>query len=190
LGQCATNIVDIGRELSRIRALLSHGEWGKWVSAELGISLRTAERFIRVAECLGAEIDTMSHLPPGVLYELAAPSTPPEVVDAVISGQVPPTAAGVRQARRALAAGRAEEPAVPQRSLPRLVQLLVAATRSGEGIPVFGIGPSTYGAHVRGAINAEDQADRPALARELMKVAAGIEWACRPYIAKGSTRGS
>ena len=44
---------------------------------------KTATRFMNVAGRFPGEIVIMSNLNPTILYELAAPSTPDEIVDAV-----------------------------------------------------------------------------------------------------------
>jgi hypothetical protein len=55
-----------------------HGWFLPWIEAEFGMTRMTASRFMGVAEKFGKS-NTMLHLDPTALYELAAPSTPPEV---------------------------------------------------------------------------------------------------------------
>lgn len=50
-----------------------------WIEAEFGMSRQTAERFLNVANVYGAKVLSVSNLNLTALYELAAPSTPPEV---------------------------------------------------------------------------------------------------------------
>jgi hypothetical protein len=73
------DIVEIGKALLRQKNTLPHGMFLSWIDAEFGMHERTAQRFMGVAETFKGKYDTVSHLPPAALYELAAPSTPEEV---------------------------------------------------------------------------------------------------------------
>jgi hypothetical protein len=64
--------------------VLPHGRFLPWINKEFGMSDKTAERFINVAVQFSSKIDTVSNFNPTVLYLLAAPSTPDEVVEQVI----------------------------------------------------------------------------------------------------------
>jgi hypothetical protein len=64
---------------------LSHGQFGRWLSAEFGWSERTAQRFLQAAEVFGSKADTVSVLEPTAIYALSAKSTPPTVRDAVVA---------------------------------------------------------------------------------------------------------
>jgi hypothetical protein len=55
---------------------LGHGNFLPWIEAEFGMSEWTARNFMRVAEEFGGKSGTVPDLPPTVLYQLAAPSTP------------------------------------------------------------------------------------------------------------------
>ena len=76
-------VIDTGRDLLAIKARLEHGLFLEWVQAEMGMTPRSAQRAMIAAEVLGDKSDTVSYLPPSVLYELSAPSTP-EVVRAAV----------------------------------------------------------------------------------------------------------
>ena len=80
-----TSIIDIGKDLLSVKETLAHGEFGAWLDAEFGMSDRTARRYMLAAETLGSISDTVSDLPVKVLHALAAPSTPPEVKEAVLA---------------------------------------------------------------------------------------------------------
>ena len=45
--------VEIGRRLMEAKALLPHGEWGKWLQEYVSYSQLTAERYIKVAREYG-----------------------------------------------------------------------------------------------------------------------------------------
>lgn len=77
-------VLDTGRDLLAVKARLEHGLFLKWVQAEMGMNARTAQRAMNAAEALGDKSDTVSYLPATVLYELAAPSTPEPVREAVL----------------------------------------------------------------------------------------------------------
>ena len=80
------DIIEIGRDLLIVKAKLGHGEWLPWLDAEFGMSAPTAERSIRAAQLAGTKSDTMSDLPPSILYALAAPSIPDAVREEVLAG--------------------------------------------------------------------------------------------------------
>jgi hypothetical protein len=75
----AENVIDAGLELVRIKAALPHGRWLDWVENTLGISDQTARNMRLAAEQLGAEKQNYLGFTPTALYQLAQPSTPPEV---------------------------------------------------------------------------------------------------------------
>ena len=76
-------VVDIGRELLAVKEILPKGQFLHWVES-FGLERRTAVNYMHVAAEFGSVWETVSHIPAGVLYKLAAPSTPPEVREAVI----------------------------------------------------------------------------------------------------------
>ena len=44
------NTIEIGRRLTEAKALMEHGEWGKWLEDEVSYSQKTAERLMRIYE--------------------------------------------------------------------------------------------------------------------------------------------
>lgn len=82
-----------GRYPLRLREIkgewLEHGQFLEWLGLEFDMSDRMARRFMLVAEKFG-KMDILSNLPISVLYELASPSMPEEVVQGVIDGDIPP----------------------------------------------------------------------------------------------------
>lgn len=79
----AEDLVRIGQELIAVKDYLPHGEFTNWLETEFGLHPRTARRMMAVSERLGHKMDTLSVLAPSVLYELAADSTPHDVVEKV-----------------------------------------------------------------------------------------------------------
>jgi hypothetical protein len=96
LQQTARNITAIGFILCQVKELLPHRQFGAWLSGELDMSLRTAERFMQVSRRLGRRIDNLSSLSADALYALSAPSTPETVIDDVVAGRIEPTPAAIR----------------------------------------------------------------------------------------------
>jgi hypothetical protein len=76
-------VIEVGAVLARIKDRLPHGQFGEWLSAEFGMTERTAQNYMAAA-ALAAKYETVSVLPAGSLYLLAAPSTPEPARHAVI----------------------------------------------------------------------------------------------------------
>jgi Protein of unknown function (DUF3102) len=81
--QLDTSVVAIGRELSRVKKSLNHGQFGAWLAAELTWSHRTADRYMAVSDLVG-KFAILSNLPKGALYALVAQSTPKAALDVVV----------------------------------------------------------------------------------------------------------
>jgi len=100
LKRTAEDIIAIGHDLIEVKERLGHGQFIPWLQSEFGMSRQTAHDFIRVAERFGDKCRKFLHLPVSVLYELAAPSTPDEVVEMVETGIILPTIPAIREAKR------------------------------------------------------------------------------------------
>jgi Protein of unknown function (DUF3102) len=70
------SIIEIGCDLLAVKKRLGHGQFSDWLKAKFGLTVRTAQNYMQVAERFGGKSETVSHLPPTALYKLAAPSTP------------------------------------------------------------------------------------------------------------------
>ena len=104
---------EIGRRLIAFRDRIERGHFLKWIEAEFSKS--TAYCLINMAENLAAELPTVGSLPPTVIYQLAAPTTPlaarADIINRLKAGeQIPPEAIveGVREAREADRKAKAE----------------------------------------------------------------------------------
>ena len=77
----AQDIFEIGQKLIEIKQRLGHGQFLEWLKAEFDWTIRTAQRFMNVAERFGNKSDIMSSLniAPTALYLLAAPYLDEEV---------------------------------------------------------------------------------------------------------------
>jgi hypothetical protein len=110
-----------GQDLIAMKERLGHGQFGAWVAAEFGLTARTAERYMGAARIQAANSDIVSHLAPGMMEALAAPSLP-EAVRAVCIERIK---AGVtmspRQVKECAAAVRDQEARDKraERELPR-----------------------------------------------------------------------
>jgi DUF3102 family protein len=76
-------IIAIGEALRDAKQHLGHGRFGKWVVAECGFTIRSAQNYMRAAE-LTDKSEIVSRLNPAAIYRLAKASTPPDVVDRVL----------------------------------------------------------------------------------------------------------
>ncbi|MFG1433365.1 DUF3102 domain-containing protein [Xanthobacter sp. V2C-8] len=92
----------VGLALKRQKDRLPHGMFLPWIAAEFGMSRSTANKLMNVADVYGGKSVSLTQIGTEALYELAAPSTPPEVRDQVealvIDGQKV-TAADVKRPR-------------------------------------------------------------------------------------------
>jgi hypothetical protein len=78
-------ILAIGSELKKVKDALDHGPFYRWLEAEVGWTVRTAQRYMAASDVFGMKPDTVSHLPPAVIYKLAATSTPSPVRDGIVA---------------------------------------------------------------------------------------------------------
>ena len=79
------SVIETGRDLLGVKDQLDHGQFIAWVEAECALSPRTAQRMMAAAEWAEGKNDTVSHLPPTVIYALSAPSTPVEIHNAILA---------------------------------------------------------------------------------------------------------
>jgi hypothetical protein len=69
-------VLELGRDLTYVKARLGHGAFGAWLEAEFRGGTRTAQNYMRAFEAFGDKCEIVSHLPPTAVYALAAPSVP------------------------------------------------------------------------------------------------------------------
>ena len=84
----AENIINIGQKLTEIKEKLGHGNFQKWLRSEFEWSEQTARQFMQVyrwSETIENKNFVFSRLATSALYLLAAPSTPTEAREEVIS---------------------------------------------------------------------------------------------------------
>jgi uncharacterized protein YueI len=79
------NVANVGRELIAMKERLDHGAFTPWVEAELGLSIRTAQNYMQMAQRLGSNAKCVSHLPLTTGFKLTSSSTPDRVVEEVIT---------------------------------------------------------------------------------------------------------
>lgn len=99
----AEGIIKIGQNLMAVKEHLRRGQFLPWLKAEFEMSEPQAQRFMQVARRFGEETKSiiLMDFSPTILYALAAPSTPDEVVDKVISGEVEATLVSIKAAKEA-----------------------------------------------------------------------------------------
>jgi hypothetical protein len=78
------SIIETGRDLLKIKEVLDHGQFGRWLKAEFNLTDRTARNFMNAAELADAKSEIVSVLPAATLYRLASPSTPDIARDNII----------------------------------------------------------------------------------------------------------
>lgn len=100
----AEEIIDMGQRLIQVKQDLGHGLFLKWLKTQFDMSESLATKFMQVAHRFGDEIKSVkiTNLPATVLYSLAAPSTPDEVVQRVLTGEIPANAQAIKEAKEAL----------------------------------------------------------------------------------------
>lgn len=98
MSRTADDIIAIGQDLIEVKQNLEHGQFIDWLEAEFEMNLRTAQRFMQVADRFG-ESDNMSYLPASVLYELASPSTSDDIIEEVLTGLIPAHTKSIKKAK-------------------------------------------------------------------------------------------
>ena len=92
ISKTTSDMIEIGGELASIKDRLDHGQFIAWIEAEIGISVRTAQNYMRLAMLAKGKNETVALLPPSTARMLAAKSAPSEVVrhvlDRVASGDL------------------------------------------------------------------------------------------------------
>lgn len=86
IGKATQDLIDIGRDLLAAKEhLVDHGDFVKWVEAEVGIVRRTAQAYMAIAKLAVDKGAAVALLPPTTAHRLAAKSAPPEVVSEVVA---------------------------------------------------------------------------------------------------------
>jgi hypothetical protein len=83
-------IIAIGQDLLAAKKELARGQFLIWAETECGLSIRTADNYMRAAKFAATfmesgKLETVSNLPAALIYKLGAKSTPPEIIGEVIS---------------------------------------------------------------------------------------------------------
>jgi uncharacterized protein YukE len=85
LKRTVEDIIEIGRELTAVKAELPHWQSLPWIAAEFEMTKDTAQNFMSVFDRFGKNGNfPFLNLKPSILYALSAPSTPETVVDKAI----------------------------------------------------------------------------------------------------------
>jgi hypothetical protein len=86
IGKATQDLIDIGRDLLAAKKhLIGHGDFIKWVEAEVGIARRTAQAYMAIAKLADDKGPAIARLPPTTVHRLASKSAPPEVVSEVVA---------------------------------------------------------------------------------------------------------
>ena len=81
INRTVEDIIEIGRNLIEVKESLPHGEFGKWIELEFGMSQPLAYNFIQTYKRFGNGNYNNYKFQPTVLYALAAPSTPDTIIE-------------------------------------------------------------------------------------------------------------
>jgi hypothetical protein len=122
-------VIEIGRELLSIKDQLGHGRFGEWVEAECGFTQRSAENYIKAARFAEGKNETVSDLPPALVYHLASKSAPPEIVDDVIARLEKGKSIDQQEVEAKLHEARRQQPT--GKSKPKLIVEAMRRLRSG-----------------------------------------------------------
>ena len=79
-----TGAIEIGTLLNELKDKAKHGTFSAWVTSELQIQMRTAQNMMAAASFVEGKSETVSLLPPTLLYKLASPSTDQNIVNDVV----------------------------------------------------------------------------------------------------------
>jgi DUF3102 family protein len=86
IGKATQDLIDIGRDLLAAKKhLIDHGDFIRWVEAEVGIARRTAQAYMAIAKLADDKGAAVALLPPTTVHRLASRSAPPEVVSEVVA---------------------------------------------------------------------------------------------------------
>lgn len=132
LRSSVSRVVEAGNLLRQAKERLQHGQFMAWVEREVGISPRSAARYMQLAEYATDKMDMVSNLEPGAAYALVAPSTPPEVRASVESD----LSAG-RAVSEQIIRDRIAEVKEASRSAVQKAKKLPARKRTDERIEAF-----------------------------------------------------
>ncbi len=115
-------IPKIGSHLLRAKAVLPHGMFEAWAEDELGFSSRTARNYMQAAEWLEDKSEILSDLPSTIIYALASPTAPQDVVhDVLVAVETgSPLPLPVIRHKLALAAGERAELKLAQKRSPKI----------------------------------------------------------------------
>jgi hypothetical protein len=83
-GRQLKEIIATGAALMRVKDVIPHGEFGKWLATEFGWSERTAQNYMRVADEFGENPQRVADLPLRCVYLISATSTPESARDQVL----------------------------------------------------------------------------------------------------------
>ena len=82
LKRTLADMLATGADLIEAKNKLPHGAFGKWITAEFGMTDRTAQNYMRGAEWAAEhnlKSETVSDLPSATVYKIAADTTPAEI---------------------------------------------------------------------------------------------------------------
>ena len=80
----AEHVIASGKDLAEAKDLLGHGAFLRWVQENFGMSARTAQNYMAVAQTFGKIPERVSYLPATTLYRLCEGRTPERAREKVL----------------------------------------------------------------------------------------------------------
>jgi hypothetical protein len=131
--RAAAAVLDTGRDLIAIKSLLEHGQFGDWLRAEFGMSIRSAQDFMRASALADEKYATVAFLPASVVLQIArAPARVQDhVLERLATGEISAEQVGpvLRATARELRLTSGSRSCAPDPSQPQKDE---AATRPTE----------------------------------------------------------
>jgi len=125
--QTTSNIVEIGRRLNAVKALLGHGDFGPWIRAECGFSERTATRYMNAAKAFDNKSDIVSEISISVVHVLSSPKTTEAARQTALDELKRGNIATAREVKAKIAGGDGKEPLVKSEESPTIVPRRLSA---------------------------------------------------------------
>jgi len=103
-GVACKHLRETGNHLLAVKDLLPHGQFTAWAKVELGMSIRSVQRYMAAAEFFAGKSDNLSYLPADIIYRLSSRSAPVDVVAAIVAAAAAERLPPLEEIRQRLAA--------------------------------------------------------------------------------------
>jgi hypothetical protein len=107
------DLIALGKIIREGKNACDHGLFQKWVRTEFGITPKTAQKYMQVADRLSGKSELNSLLDQNSLYSLSAPSTPDAVVEEIEQRIIDGEKVTLAEIKKAIKAATEESPDIP-----------------------------------------------------------------------------